>query len=644
MKRFRKIGEIVASIVLVLFWFQAIVGNGLIGGIKEVMPITFLTGVVFSAYMLLAKHPLTLIGMIMVLGGSYLWFIWSGLVPGLIWQDLIPDVIGIAICFVLTDWLFKKYKIKDSPSQGGRIFAWAFFSWLSISIVDWARPHAMPMVPERFPIITDNPWPESVRVGLSLSGGGYRAAIFHSGVLSALDELGVHINVLSTVSGGSIAGAYYALGGIPEDFPHAVAHGKFSLKRELLRFPNNLLVALPLSVPLSNIKLVPYLDFSRLNVQAQLLRRVFKNGAFDDEAPRLVINASDLNYGFHVAFTNDGLLLRAPDDTPMFFSDEHFEAEKRFDIASQVAISGGFPGAFPPTEYDIRVNPSTSTGTGFRTLSLVDGGVIDNLGAATLAMLNSSINGHKGRGVVDQSLVSDIVLVSDAGAIFGVNDNLTSIGAAIRSFDVAHQQRPQQEDRLLRSKMQLEFAARDHFLDARMQFMLDDDGRIEDDIANSKGHIKPQIDTLRLPLEILSKLAAEMPESSRKVALATLPLMEQAKLYFENADGQTKDHFIFLQRYGDKNQCSAQALSRGLNESNTILFCAPAVLRQSLTEGLGYYLDVFESTSTLKDYFDDDDALALHRLGRAMVFVKFARLQRIMREASESSTKNSTVR
>jgi NTE family protein len=51
------------------------------------------------------------------------------------------------------------------------------------------------------------------RLGLSLSGGGYRAAAFHLGTLNKLHEMGVlqQTDVISTISGGSIIGAYYCL-------------------------------------------------------------------------------------------------------------------------------------------------------------------------------------------------------------------------------------------------------------------------------------------------------------------------------------------------------------------------------------------------------------------------------------------------
>ena len=51
------------------------------------------------------------------------------------------------------------------------------------------------------------------KVGLALSGGGFRAALFHLGVLARLAECNVlrSVETLSTVSGGSIVGAHYYL-------------------------------------------------------------------------------------------------------------------------------------------------------------------------------------------------------------------------------------------------------------------------------------------------------------------------------------------------------------------------------------------------------------------------------------------------
>lgn len=51
------------------------------------------------------------------------------------------------------------------------------------------------------------------KLGLALSGGGFRASLFHVGVLRRMAELDLlrYVEVLSTVSGGSIVGALYVL-------------------------------------------------------------------------------------------------------------------------------------------------------------------------------------------------------------------------------------------------------------------------------------------------------------------------------------------------------------------------------------------------------------------------------------------------
>ncbi|MBI4640380.1 MAG: patatin-like phospholipase family protein [Candidatus Tectomicrobia bacterium] len=54
---------------------------------------------------------------------------------------------------------------------------------------------------------------EVVKLGLALSGGGFRASFFHIGVLAQMAMQGLlrHVEVISTVSGGSIIGALYYL-------------------------------------------------------------------------------------------------------------------------------------------------------------------------------------------------------------------------------------------------------------------------------------------------------------------------------------------------------------------------------------------------------------------------------------------------
>src|SRR2546425_11355271 len=52
-----------------------------------------------------------------------------------------------------------------------------------------------------------------MKLGLAVSGGGFRASLFHIGVLARMAELDLlgKVEVLSCVSGGSIVGAMYYL-------------------------------------------------------------------------------------------------------------------------------------------------------------------------------------------------------------------------------------------------------------------------------------------------------------------------------------------------------------------------------------------------------------------------------------------------
>ena len=145
---------------------------------------------------------------------------------------------------------------------------------------------------------------------LAFSGGGTRAAAFAYGVLeemrktrlpgagkTLLDEL----DVISTVSGGSFTGAYYALFGqrIFDDYKE-----KF-----LYRNIQGELVSLLFS-PVTLVRLAsPH--FSRIDLAAELYdRTIFEGASFQALADRgirpfLIINATNLYTGSRFEFTGD---------------------------------------------------------------------------------------------------------------------------------------------------------------------------------------------------------------------------------------------------------------------------------------------------------------------------------------------------
>lgn len=104
------------------------------------------------------------------------------------------------------------------------------------------------------------PPPQSPRLGLALSGGGFRATLFHLGVLTRLAELDLlrHLHMISSVSGGSVLAAHYMLllkheleqsdGRLPNaTYVAIVQRLREELSATLERAPRNLLLANPLA-------------------------------------------------------------------------------------------------------------------------------------------------------------------------------------------------------------------------------------------------------------------------------------------------------------------------------------------------------------------------------------------------------------
>jgi predicted acylesterase/phospholipase RssA len=192
---------------------------------------------------------------------------------------------------------------------------------------------------ENFPATGRNS--DSIFVILTFSGGGTRAAAFAYGALwelartqidtgsrarSILDE----VDVISTISGGSFAGAFYALYGIDslqtfeQRFLNWNAEG--ALKRELLS-PNLIRLGSP--------------NFSRSDLAAEAWdKRLFHGVTFKAilsrrQRPYLIINATDMALGSPFSFTQEQF-------------DPMCDDLSEFPIARAVAASSAFPGLLTP--------------------------------------------------------------------------------------------------------------------------------------------------------------------------------------------------------------------------------------------------------------------------------------------------------
>lgn len=132
------------------------------------------------------------------------------------------------------------------------------------------------------------------KLGIALSGGGFRASLFHIGALARLAELKMlsRVEVLSTVSGGSILGAHYylkvkeLLEGKREDFPQNAsaldgymeqAYRRIvrEMEREFLSAVQRNLRTRALWNPFKNARMLLSDDYSRSDRMAELYNEHF---------------------------------------------------------------------------------------------------------------------------------------------------------------------------------------------------------------------------------------------------------------------------------------------------------------------------------------------------------------------------------
>ncbi|NRF71218.1 patatin-like phospholipase family protein [Aquincola sp. S2] len=257
-------------------------------------------------------------------------------------------------------------------------------------------------------------------IALALSGGGFRAVLFHVGVLWRLNQMGVlgRLARISSVSGGSITSGLLAIRWKSLQFDSTGLASNFEdrVVDPLRSFcTRNIDVASVLSGALNPFK-------SAGEEVADAYRKHLEMGASLQslsDSPRFVFNstnyASGVSFRFSKPYAGDYRIGLIENPT--------------FDVATAVCCSSAFPPVLAPVEVD--VDPEDFKHVkgadlwdrpGFRQrLQLADGGVYDNLGLETVW----------GR--------YDTVLVSDAGKPFELDAGVSSLAPKqiFRVMDIA---------------------------------------------------------------------------------------------------------------------------------------------------------------------------------------------------------------
>lgn len=256
-----------------------------------------------------------------------------------------------------------------------------------------------------------------LKLGLALSGGGFRTALFHLGVLMRLAEHRIlgRVESISTVSGGAIVGAALYLRMLQA---HRATNGRLddgTLQRLVTELARDFVPAVEKNVRmLALAKWWPLVrmaapDYSRSDRVAEIYEELFFEGLLDGASrpvllreldaggepgaprdgrvPRFMINATSLNSGRNWRFspTTMGEPPRRPevadiDKATRFEAPDRYEdlAEHPRDIPLSVAVaaSSALPGGLHPM--------SISGMYPAHRIQLTDGGVHDNQGVQAL--------------------------------------------------------------------------------------------------------------------------------------------------------------------------------------------------------------------------------------------------------------------
>ncbi|MCZ8214935.1 MAG: patatin-like phospholipase family protein, partial [Cyclobacteriaceae bacterium] len=199
------------------------------------------------------------------------------------------------------------------------------------------------------PTIPKNPLS---KIALSCSGGGYRAASFHLGAMAYLNKLKFqgkplleNVKLISTVSGGTITGAVYAL--MKQDGKSFEEIYKFLLTN--LRHLDLVKAGIEKLDPAKALN-NPYKRKNLINAFAELYDQHFTSGATFEKFNHMrshldavVFNSTEFNNGINFRFRNK--------DTGFFGNHEiriEPAAAQEVKVADAVAASACFPGGFEP--------------------------------------------------------------------------------------------------------------------------------------------------------------------------------------------------------------------------------------------------------------------------------------------------------
>lgn len=271
-------------------------------------------------------------------------------------------------------------------------------------------------------------------IALALSGGGYRAAMFHLGTLSYLKHVALPngksildvVNTISTISGGSITGLWYMMNYCGSNDIEQSFKDMFYILRDK-DLPRSVLNAF----------------LAKGNENTSLIKETVKfydQIFFDDQTFELLIekvehghihhfsaNGTDFSNGLAFRFQASRAIVNAAPQYRYGFigNNKHNiprDVAKEIKLSEILAVSSCFPGGFEPMifpdDFDFcKSGKYMDFCKSCKPFELMDGGIVDNQGIEPVLLANRQMtfDNSEAQGRTDYPC-HDLIIVSDVAS------------------------------------------------------------------------------------------------------------------------------------------------------------------------------------------------------------------------------------
>lgn len=282
------------------------------------------------------------------------------------------------------------------------------------------------------------------RIGLALSGGGFRATLFHLGMVRFLRDAGILPSVthITSVSGGSVLAAHLVLNwdrytGTPDQFDAVAAE---VIKFTRLDVRNRIVRRAPLALPIHMARWLMRMRRDRRLTRTGMLEMYYQHFLYGDtcmfqlpEHPQLHILSTNLTEGSLCSFTREGVIFQKRLPGELFRFERVHAGMTTVPLA--VTASSAFPGFFPPLQVN-GVEVGATAGQ-FNRQVFTDGGVFDNLGVRMFRNIERTWIGRESQQLTIEDMYDADCVVQALKSAKSMHEN-TPIGRIRQMYQQAN--------------------------------------------------------------------------------------------------------------------------------------------------------------------------------------------------------------